>query len=248
MTKNDTIIEIKNIRTRLGKQWVLNNLDLSINRGEIIGIVGGSGSGKTTLLRAILMLTPPNSGSIKIFDQEITTASAKTMLSIQRRWGVLFQSNALFSSLTVLENTAFPLQEHTSLDMHTIRELALLKIILAGLPVDSAMKYPAELSGGMQKRAGLARAIVLDPEVLFLDEPTSGLDPKNVAAFDSLIRSLQSTMGLTIVIVSHDIESLKRVSNRVAFLGEGKVISVEPIAELMKNPNPLIQNFFKDTQ
>lgn len=245
MTKPSPVIEVKNIKSYLGGTWIHKDLNLTVNKGEVIGIVGGSGSGKTTLLREILMLRQPDGGSIKVFDIEVTKASPSALLSIQRRWGVCFQQNALFSSLTVLENTAFPLKEHTNLGPDTIRELALLKIVLAGLPADSAIKYPAELSGGMQKRAALARAIVLDPELIFLDEPTAGLDPNNVAAFDDLIMGLQSTMGLTIVVVSHDIESLKRVTNRVAFLGEGKVISVEPIENLMKNPHPLIQEFFK---
>lgn len=245
MKTNDLIIDIKNVSTKFGATWVQKNLDLSIYRGEVLGIVGGSGSGKTTLLRAMLMLNPPQSGAIKIFDCDVTKASPKALLEVQRRWGVCFQQNALFSSLTVLENTAFPLHEHTLLNDETIRNLALLKIMMAGLPIDSAIKFPAELSGGMQKRAALARAIVLDPELIFLDEPTAGLDPNNVASFDKLILDLQSTMGLTIVIISHDIDSLRRVTNRVAFLGEGKVLSVEPLEDLMKNPHPLIHDFFK---
>lgn len=245
MNQQNPIIEIKNVSSKLGNTWVHKNLNLTVERGEVLGIVGGSGSGKTTLLREMLYLTPPTSGSIRIFDCDITKASPKALLAVQKRWGVCFQQNALFSSLTVLENTAFPLQEHTALDNETIRKLALLKIVLAGLPIEAATKYPAELSGGMQKRAALARAIVLDPELIFLDEPTAGLDPNNVAAFDQLILNLQSTMGLTIVIISHDIDSLRRVTNRVAFLGEGKVLSVEPLAKLIKNPHPLIQDFFK---
>ena len=244
-TTSSPIITIQHLKSYLGNTWVHDDLNLTINRGEILGIVGGSGSGKTTLLREMLMLLKPYSGSIKVFDTEITTATFKESLSIQKRWGVCFQQNALFSSLTVLENTAFPLHEHTHLDDHTIRELALLKIILAGLPIEAAVKYPSELSGGMLKRAALARAIVMDPELIFLDEPTAGLDPNNVAAFDQLILGLQATMGLTIIVISHDIDSLKRVTNRVAFLGEGKVLAVEPISDLLKNPNPLIQDFFK---
>jgi phospholipid/cholesterol/gamma-HCH transport system ATP-binding protein len=245
MKNNDVIIDIKDVSIELGGLWVHKNLNLSIYRGEVMGIVGGSGAGKTTLLREMLMLTPPQSGSIDIFGCDITKASYRQLLDVQRRWGICFQQNALFSSLTVLENTAFPLHEHTSLDDESIRKLALLKIMLAGLPIESAVKYPSELSGGMQKRAALARAIVLDPELIFLDEPTAGLDPNNVASFDKLILDLQSTMGLTIVIISHDIDSLRRVTNRVAFLGEGKVLSVEPLAKLMQNPHPLIHDFFK---
>ncbi len=192
----------------------------------------------------MLALRAPTSGSIRVFEHELTKANSETLLTIQRRWGVLFQQNALFSSLSVLENVSFPLNEHTSLDNQTIQALALLKIVMAGLPVDAAVKYPSELSGGMQKRAALARSIVLDPELLFLDEPTAGLDPNKVIAFDELILNLQSTMGLTIVMVTHDVDSLKRVANRVAFLGEGRVLAVEPPKELMQNPHPLIQEFF----
>ncbi len=232
------LIEIKNLKTQLGGTWIHKDVNLSVNKGEILAIVGGSGSGKTTLLREMLSLTKPISGSIRIFGQEIIHASSKTLLAIQQRWGVLFQQNALFSSLTLLENVSFPLNEHTDLDPDSTRELALLKILMAGLPFESAIKYPAELSGGMQKRAGLARAIALDPELLFLDEPTAGLDPNTAAGFDELILNLQSTMGLTIVMVTHDLDSLWKVANRVAFLGDGKVLKVAPMAELIKDPHP----------
>jgi len=244
MTTNQPIIEVKNLKTYLGDEWVHKDLNLSVQKGEILAIVGGSGSGKTTLLREMLSLTKPTAGSIRIFNHEITKASPKTLLAIQQRWGVLFQQNALFSSLNLLENVSFPLNEHTNLDTASIEELALLKILMAGLPAESAHKYPSELSGGMQKRAGLARAIALDPELLFLDEPTAGLDPNTAAGFDELILNLQSTMGLTIVMVTHDLDSLWKVSNRVAFLGDGKVLNVAPMAELIKDPNPLIQEFF----
>lgn len=244
MTPHKPIIEVKNLKTYLGGTWVHKDVNLTVERGEVLGIVGGSGSGKTTLLREMLCLTRPTSGSIRIFDHELTTASADTLLAIQRRWGVLFQQNALFSSLTLLENVSFPLKEHTGLDPNSIEDLALLKIVMAGLPADSAVKYPSELSGGMQKRAGLARAIVLDPELIFLDEPTAGLDPKTASEFDELILNLQSTMGLTIVMVTHDLDSLWRVANRVAFLGEGIVLAVDTMPNLVKNPNPMIKEFF----
>ncbi len=244
MTHANDIIKIKNLKTSFNGNWVHKGIDLTIQRGEIIGIVGGSGSGKTTLLREILGLTRPTSGSIKVFDHELTTATPDVLLSIQQRWGVLFQQDALFSSLTLLENVSFPLLEHTNLDDQTIQSLALLKILLAGLSSDAAIKYPAELSGGMQKRAGIARAMVLDPELLFLDEPTAGLDPNTAAGFDELILNLQETMGLTIVVVTHDLDTLWRVTDRVAFLGEGKVLCVEAMPDLVKNPHPLIQEFF----
>lgn len=244
MTNKEPVIEIKDLKTYLGGTWVHKGINLTVERGEILGIVGGSGSGKTTLLREILALTKPASGSICVFNHELMTASPKTLLAIQRRWGVLFQQNALFSSLILLENVAFPLKEHTQLDPDNIRKLALLKILMAGLPIDSAYKYPSELSGGMQKRAGIARAIVLDPELIFLDEPTSGLDPNTADAFDELILNLQSTMGLTIVIITHDLNTLWRVANRVAFLGDGVILCVDTMPKLVKNPNPLIQEFF----
>lgn len=245
MTEKATpIIEVKDLKTKLGDTWVHKGVNLTVNCGEIIGIVGGSGSGKTTLLREMLALMKPTSGSIKVFGYELTTAGPARLLEIQQRWGVLFQQNALFSSLTLLENVSFPLKEHTFLDQANIEALALLKITMAGLPTDAANKYPAELSGGMQKRAGLARAIVLDPELLFLDEPTAGLDPNTASGFDELILNLQSTMGLTIVMVTHDLDTLWRIANRVAFLGEGVVLCIDTMPNLIKNPHPLIQEFF----
>ena len=239
------IIEIHGLTTTLGGSQINIGLDLTVYQGEVLGIVGGSGSGKTTLLREMMGLTQPDAGTIKVFGQELIGASPKSLLDIQKRWGVLFQSNALFSSLTVLENVAFPLHEHTNLSDAVIDKLALLKILMAGLPLDAANKYPSELSGGMEKRAGLARAIVLDPELLFLDEPSAGLDPNTAEGFDELIIDLHDTMGLTIVMVTHDLDSLWKVTNRVAFLAEGKVLSVAPLNELVKNPDPVIQEFFK---
>jgi phospholipid/cholesterol/gamma-HCH transport system ATP-binding protein len=244
MTKAKPIIEIKKLTTVLSGTTINKDLDMIVERGEILALVGGSGAGKTTVLREMLMLQKPTSGSIKVFDIELTTATPLQLLQVQRRWGVLFQQNALFSSLTLLENTSFPLHEHTHLASDTIEKLAILKILLAGLPIEAAARYPSELSGGMQKRAGLARAIVLDPELLFLDEPTAGLDPESAAAFDQLILDLQATMGLTIVMVTHDLDSLWKVANRVAFLGEGKVLCIDEVAKVAANPHPKIQQFF----
>lgn len=242
---NDSpIIEVKNLKIKLGNEWIHEGLNLSVFPGEILAIVGGSGSGKTTLLREMLLLEKPDSGSIRIFNCELTKASPRTLLTIQRRWGVLFQQNALFSSLTILENVAFPLREHTTFDDQKINQLALSKIKDAGLSPDVADKYPSELSGGMQKRAALARAIALDPELLFLDEPTSGLDPDSAAAFDDLILTLQAKLHLTTVMVTHDLDSLWCATDRVAFLGEKRVLAVAPIAELVNNPHPDIQAFF----
>lgn len=244
MTNSNTIIEIKNLKTYLGGNWVHDGLNLSIQRGEIMGVVGSTGSGKTTLMREMLHLLKPDAGTIRIFDQDILTASPEQLLTIQRRLSVLFQQNALFSSLTLLENVEFSLREHTKLSPSIIEELAILKILMAGLPIDAIYKYPSQLSGGMQKRAGLARAIVLDPELIFLDEPTSGLDPESAAAFDELILNLQKSMDLTIVMITHDLDTLWRVTDRVAFLGEKKVLRVAPIATVVQDPHPLIQEFF----
>lgn len=242
MTEN--VIEVKQLQTYFGDVCIHSDINLTVKKGEVLGIVGGSGSGKTTLMREILSLTRPTAGSIKVFGQEVINATPEALLAIQQRWGVLFQQNALFSSLNLLENVSFPLHEHTDLEKDIIQQLALLKIQMAGLPIDTAYRYPAELSGGMQKRAGLARAIVLDPELLFLDEPTAGLDPNTAAKFDELILSLQSTMGLTIVMVTHDVDSLWKVTDRVAFLGEKIVLAVEPMQVLVKNQHPEIQAFF----
>lgn len=248
MSQAQPIIEINNLTVRFGSVEVLKGLNMTVNRGEILGIVGGSGSGKTTLLRAILALNKANSGSIKVLGNEVVNASRSSLLKVQRHWGVLFQQNALFSSLTVLENVAFPLHEHTTLDKETIDRLALLKILMAGLPADAAVKYPSELSGGMQKRAGLARAIVLDPDLIFLDEPTAGLDPNTAAAFDELILNLQNTMGLTIVMITHDLDTLWKVTNRVAYLGQGKVLANEPMKQLVASDNQAIHDFFSGTR
>lgn len=241
---NDSIIEINHLNMRFGRHVIFDDLNLSINRGEIIGIVGGSGSGKTTLLNGMLMLQTPVSGSIRLFNQEITNASRKELLAIQRRLGVLFQQNALFSSLTVLENLEFPLKEHTFLENDTINQLAFLKLLMVGLPASSAVKYPSELSGGMQKRAALARAIALDPELLLLDEPTAGLDPKSADELDELISTLRTTMNLTVVVVTHDLDTLWHVTDRVAFLGEGKVLCIDTMKKLASHPHKLIQEFF----
>ncbi len=245
MNSKENVIEISGLRNFLGGNWVHNLLSLRVHRGEIYSIVGGSGSGKTTLLRSILMLQKPVSGQIKVFGCNILNAKAKERTAIQKRWGVLFQQGALFSSLTVLENILFPLQEFTKLTPSLMNEIAMMKLSLTGLPADSANKLPGELSGGMRKRAALSRAIALDPELLFLDEPTSGLDPKGAEAFDDLIMGLKAALNLTIVMVSHDLDSLWDVSDRVAFIGEGKVLAEASMKELVKNPHPLIQNYFK---
>lgn len=240
----DPVIEIRGLKNYLGGQWVHQDINLTVNRGEILAIIGGSGSGKTTILRSLLMLLKPTAGEIKVFGEDILTIDEHQAFLLRRRWGMLFQHSALFSAMTVLENVMFPMKEFTRLDPAFMEELALLKILLTGLPPEAAGKYPSELSGGMQRRAAAARALAMDPELLFLDEPTTGLDPRSARLFDDLVVFLRDALNLTIVMVSHDIESLKRATDRVAFLGDGRVLAVEPIEQLMKNKNPLITEYF----
>jgi len=243
---SENIIEITNLKNYLGSSFVHTGINLSVKKGEIFAIIGGSGSGKTTILRSILMLLKPTSGSIKVFGKEITTIQELDANAIRRRWGVMFQHSALFSAMTVLENVMFPMHELANLDADFMRDLALLKIALIGLPMEAALKYPYELSGGMQRRAAAARAIAMDPELLFLDEPTSGLDPLSAKQFDELILYLRDALNLTIVIVSHDIDSMLRTTDRVAFIGGGVVRSIEPIESLMQNKDPFIAEYFSD--
>ncbi|KGP63414.1 iron ABC transporter ATP-binding protein [Legionella norrlandica] len=238
------IIEIKGMKNFLGDQWVHRDINLTVEKGEILAIIGGSGSGKTTILRSLLMLLKPTEGSIKVFGEEIYKLDPEQALRLRRRWGMLFQHSALFSAMNVLENIMFPMKEFTDLEPEFMQELALLKIALVGLPNEAAVKFPSELSGGMQRRAAAARAIAMDPELLFLDEPTTGLDPRGARLFDELVVFLRDALNLTIVMVSHDLESLKKTTDRVAFIGDGRILSVEPIKELMKNKNPLITEYF----
>jgi len=244
---NEPIIEIKGLKNHLGGQWVHSDVNLTVEKGEILAIIGGSGSGKTTILRSVLMLQKPTAGSIRVFGEDIEKLDDNAADKLRRRWGMLFQHSALFSGMTVLENIMFPMHELTTLKKEFMRELAMLKLSLVGLPKEAAGKVPSQLSGGMQRRAAAARAIAMDPELLFLDEPTSGLDPLGSRKFDELIVFLREALNLTVVIVSHDIESLKRCTDRVAFVGDGKIISVEPINQLMKNPHPLIAAYFRDS-
>jgi phospholipid/cholesterol/gamma-HCH transport system ATP-binding protein len=241
---SEAIIEIKGLKNYLGHQWVHKDVNLTVNKGEILAIIGGSGSGKTTILRTLLMLQEPTAGKLKVFGENIKELNEQQATRLRRRFGMLFQHSALFSTMTVLENIMFPMQELTNLDKHFMQELAMLKLVLVGLPKEAAMKFPSELSGGMQRRAAAARAIAMDPELLFLDEPTTGLDPLGARQFDELILFLRHALNLTVVLVSHDLESIKQCTDRVAFVGEGKILSVEPIKDLMKNQHPLIQEYF----
>ena len=242
--RDENIIEVRHLQNNLGGQWVHSDVNLTIKRGEIIAIIGGSGCGKTTLLRSILRLMTPTGGDISVFGVDVLKASPKKLLSVQKRWGVMFQSGALFSSLTVLENVLYVLNEYASVSSESQNELAKLKIAMSGLEPSSAFKYPAELSGGMKKRASLARAIALDPELIFLDEPTAGLDPKSAGDLDDLILEMRKNLGLTFVMVTHDLDTLWYVPDRIIFLGEGKVLADEPMAALYQNSHPAIRSYF----
>ncbi|MCP5159686.1 MAG: ATP-binding cassette domain-containing protein [Gammaproteobacteria bacterium] len=238
------VIAVRGLRTQFGVEVIHEALDFEVRRGEIIALVGGSGSGKTTLLRAIIMLLKPTAGSIKLLGQEVIGISDRAAFQLRRRFGMLFQQGALFSSLTVRENVAVPLREHTRLSARRIAEIADLKIVLAGLPVDAGSKLPRELSGGMLKRAALARALALDPALLFLDEPTAGLDPVSAGAFDQLVVQLKESLGLTVVMVTHDLDTLWQATDRVAFLGEKQLIGYAPMRELTVAEHPLIRAYF----
>jgi phospholipid/cholesterol/gamma-HCH transport system ATP-binding protein len=242
----EPIIEVVGLKNYLGGHWVHSDVNYTFNQGLIFAIIGGSVSGKTTIFRSLLMLLQQSAGEIRIFGKNILHLKDDEANKIRHRWGVLFQQSALFSAMTVLENVMYPIQELSYLTEKMIQELAFLKIALVGLPEDAAEKFPSELSGGMQRRAAAARAIALDPELLFLDEPTSGLDPLSAKQFDHLLLFLRDVLKLTVVVVTHDLESLKRTSDRVAFLGEGKVIDIAPIDVLMRNPHPLIVDYFSN--
>ena len=237
------IIEIRGLRNQFGEQIIHDNLDLDVRRGEVLGVVGGSGTGKSVLLRTIVGLNRPRAGTIRVFGEDITSMNDTERMHIQQRWGVLFQDGALFSSLTVAQNVEVPFKEHTKLRRDVIEELAAIKVDLVGLPPEAGGKFPSELSGGMRKRAGLARALALDPEIIFLDEPTAGLDPIGAAAFDQLIRNLQQSLGLTVFMVTHDLDSLAAICDRIAVLIDKRVI-VDTMANLMKVNQPWIQEYF----
>ena len=243
--EDDVVVRVQGLVNRFGEQTVHDGLDLEVRRGEILGIVGGSGTGKSVLMRAILGLRPPQGGSIEVLGQSVPPAPGQDRHHIQRNTGVLFQDGALFSSLTVGENVQVPLKEHhPELSGRWLHELALLKVKLAGLPASAMDKLPSQLSGGMRKRAGLARALALDPPLLFLDEPTAGLDPIGAAAFDHLILTLQQALGLTVVIITHDLDTLYAICNRVAVLAERRVIACAPLEQVEGIDHPWIQDYF----
>lgn len=242
----DAVIRVRGLRNSFGEDQVVHDgLDLDVKRGEIIGVVGGSGTGKSVLMRSIIGLQQPDAGSIEVFGEPVLDCDPEQAIEIRRRWGVLFQGGALFSTLTVAENVQVPLREfYPNLDQQLLDEIAAYKVVMTGLPPNAGPKYPAELSGGMKKRAGLARSLALDPELLFLDEPTAGLDPIGAAAFDELTLSLQRTLGLTVFLITHDLDSLYAICDRVAVLADKKVIAVGTIDELLALDHPWIQEYF----
>ncbi|MCH9019481.1 MAG: ABC transporter ATP-binding protein [Proteobacteria bacterium] len=244
MTASEPAIRVRGLTTRFGDQVVHDNLDLEVRRGEVLGVVGGSGTGKSVLLRTIIGLNRPASGSIEVLGHDVAGLGGAERRSLEERWGVLFQDGALFSSLTVAQNVQVPLREHTDLSREVIDELTGVKIGMVGLPAEAAGKYPSELSGGMRKRAGLARALALDPEIVFLDEPTSGLDPIGAAAFDQLIRRLQRTLGLTVFMVTHDLDSLGAICDRIAVLVDGRVLIVGPMETMLRETHPWVHDYF----
>lgn len=236
---------VRDLVVGFGDRIVLDQLALDVRRGEILGFVGGSGSGKSVLLRTIIGLLPKRQGSIEVLGIDLDYADDAQWQAVERRWGVLFQQGALFSSLTALENVQFPMREYLGLSEKLLREIALTKLEMVGLDVGDGGKLPSELSGGMTKRVALARALALDPEIVFLDEPTSGLDPISAGDFDELIKTLQQTLGLTVFMVTHDLESLHTVCDRVAALADGKVIAIGPIADMVHSEHPWMTAYFQ---
>ena len=241
----DLALRVRGLANSFGDQVIHKDLDLDVKAGEILGVVGGSGTGKSVLMRAILGLRRPQAGQIEVLGVNALSDSLKERLKIERNSGVLYQNGALFSSLTVAENVMVPLKEHhPELPQDLIQDLAILKIRLSGLPDNAADKFPSQLSGGMRKRAALARALALDPALLFLDEPTAGLDPISAAAFDQLVLSLQRALGLTVFLITHDLDTLYTICNRVAVLADGRVLVNAPLSEVEKFDHPWVQEYF----
>jgi len=243
-SRQEIEIGVRGLEVGFGERLVMKGLDLDILRGEVLGFVGASGAGKSVLTRAILGLLPRRAGKIEVKGRDLDAMTRREREAVERRWGVLFQQGALFSSLTVKQNIQAPMREHLDISAELRDELAMLKLALVGLAPDAADKFPSELSGGMIKRAALARALALDPEVLFLDEPTSGLDPIGAGEFDDLIGTLQVTLGLTVFMVTHDLDSLYAICDRVAVLGGGRVSAIGPISELLDSSDPWIKSYF----
>jgi phospholipid/cholesterol/gamma-HCH transport system ATP-binding protein len=241
----DAVIRVRDLVVGFGTRAVLDNLSLDVHRGEILGLVGGSGSGKSVLMRTIIGLLPMRAGSIEVLGAGLNRVADAERRAIERRWGVLFQHGALFSSLTALENVELPMREHLDISERLRRAVATAKLEMVGLTASDGAKLPSELSGGMTKRVALARALALDPEIVFLDEPTSGLDPISAGDFDALIETLQRTLGLTVFMVTHDLESLHTVADRIAVLAEGKVVADGPMAAMLASEHPWVRSYFR---
>lgn len=240
----EAVIEVRGLVNRFGPQVVHDGLDLDVWRGEVLGIVGGSGTGKSVLLRTIVGLNRPAAGTIRVLGTDVLNGSEEDRRAVERRWGVAFQDGALFSSLTVLQNVMAPLREHLNLSPALMKAVGELKISMVGLPPLACGKLPSELSGGMRKRAALARALALDPEIVFLDEPTAGLDPIGAAAYDDLIRDLQTSLGLTVFMVTHDLDSLYAICDRIAVLAEKRVLVEGPIDAMTRVDHPWVREYF----
>jgi phospholipid/cholesterol/gamma-HCH transport system ATP-binding protein len=245
VTGQETVIRVRDLVVGFGEQTVLNHLSLDVLRGEILGFVGPSGGGKSVLLRTIIGLIPKRQGSVEVFGVALDRASEAEQRAIEARWGILFQQGALFSSLTVRQNVQFPMREYLDLSKELMDEVAMVKLEMVGLTPDDADKFPSELSGGMTKRVALARALALDSEIVFLDEPTSGLDPIAAGDFDELIRTLQQTLGLTVFMVTHDLDSLHTVCDRIAALADGKVVATGSIASMLACEHPWVKAYFR---
>jgi phospholipid/cholesterol/gamma-HCH transport system ATP-binding protein len=241
----DPVIKVRDLVVGFGDQIVLDHLSLDVRAAEILGVVGASGAGKSVLLRTIIGLLPRREGSIEVLGVDLAKASEDERRARERRWGILFQQGALFSSLTVRENVQFPMRENLELSQRLMDEMALAKLEMVGLAPEDLNKFPSELSGGMTKRVALARALALDPEIVFLDEPTSGLDPISAGDFDELIRTLQQTLGLTVFMVTHDLESLYTACDRVAALADGKVVAEGPLEVMLECEHPWVKTYFK---
>jgi phospholipid/cholesterol/gamma-HCH transport system ATP-binding protein len=243
--KDAPIIEVRGLRNSFGDATVHEGLDLSVRRGEILGVVGGSGTGKSVLMRSIIGLQKPDAGEVEVFGEPMLDRDENEAKHIRRRWGILFQGGALFSTLTVAENVQVPIREYfPRIEGNLLDEIAAYKVVMTGLPADAGPKFPSELSGGMRKRAGIARALALDPELLFLDEPTAGLDPIGAAAFDQLIKDLRDALGLTVFLITHDLDTLYAICDRVAVLADRKVVAIGTIPELLALDHEWIQEYF----
>jgi len=245
MTKKNAVIKVRDLEVGFGDQTILDHLNLDVREAEILGVVGGSGAGKSVLLRTIIGLVPKRRGSIEVLGVDLAKANEAERRALERRWGVLFQQGALFSSLTVRQNVQFPMRENLEISQNLMDEMSMAKLEMVGLTPQDANKFPSELSGGMTKRAALARALALDPEIVFLDEPTSGLDPISAGDFDELIRTLQQTLEITVFMVTHDLESLYTACDRIAVLADGKVVADGSIANMLESEHPWVKTYFQ---